>query len=88
MSSGVRRAEAHVNKVLYFDVHKHGESLEPVAVDRHNALHHLERLAQEYALVQHQPPDAPQAKAQDRPWRRRRPTRGAADSHWRRRRPA
>jgi hypothetical protein len=37
----VRRAEDHVNKVLYFDMRKHGEGLAPVAVDRHNALYDL-----------------------------------------------
>ena len=41
VSSGVRRAEDHVNKVLYFDMRKHGEGLAPVAVDRHNALYDL-----------------------------------------------
>ena len=41
VSSGVRRAEDHVNKVLYFDMRKHGEGLAPVAVDRQNALYDL-----------------------------------------------
>ncbi len=41
VSSGVRRAEDHANKVLYFDMRKHEQGLAPVAVDRHNALYDL-----------------------------------------------
>jgi len=41
VSSGVRRPEDHVNKVIYFDMRLHEQGLPPVAVDRHNALYDL-----------------------------------------------